>query len=126
MKSKDKRKYRATRPEKEDWREVKQTKKGFMPEYTRLKHKNGVVATSAERPDNLADYFEKIQWGNRESAETKAARSKVMEFRNNLLVKDLTPIRQTIGDNVGKGLEPSRGLRFHPISEGHSSAEFKP
>ena len=90
---KDKRKYWVDRLEKEDWLEIKQTKKGSMPKYTRLKHKDGTIATSAERPDLLADYFEKIQWGNVKPAETKAAHNTTKEFRNNLLFKERANIK---------------------------------
>ena len=59
----DKRKYWAELLDKEDWKEVKLTKKGFMPKYTRLKHENGVIATSEERPEILADSFQKGAMG---------------------------------------------------------------
>ena len=68
---KDKRTYWATRLEKEDWQEIKQTKKGFMPKYTRLKHTNGVVATSAERPDLLADTLKKYSGETRNQRRQK-------------------------------------------------------
>ena len=64
-----------------------------MPKYTRLKHKDDTIATSAERPDLLADYFEKTQWGNTKSAETKNIHSNTKEFRNNLLFKEQANIK---------------------------------
>ena len=90
---KDKRVYWATRLENEDWKEVKQTKKGFVPRYAKLKHTNGVVATSEERPDLLADYFEKKQWGNTKTAETAAKHDSTKEFRNNLLFGTMADIK---------------------------------
>ncbi|MCS5642106.1 MAG: reverse transcriptase family protein, partial [Dehalococcoidia bacterium] len=89
----DKRKYWAELLNNEDWKEVKQTKKGFMPKYTRLKHENGVVATSEERPDILADYFEKVQWGKVKSCDTRRLHDNVKEFRTNKLFEETADIK---------------------------------
>ena len=68
----DKRKYWASLLDWEEWKEVKYTKAGFTAKYTRIRHKNGVVVTSEERPDILADYFENVQWGNTTPPEKKS------------------------------------------------------
>ena len=47
-----------------EWEPIKKTRKGFIPKHTKLTHP-GRIATSDERPDILADYFEKKQWGNK-------------------------------------------------------------
>jgi hypothetical protein len=58
----NKRDFWAQQLEKDNWNEVKSTKKGFIPKHTRIKHLDGRVARSDERPDILADHFEQVQW----------------------------------------------------------------
>lgn len=55
----DKKKYWAEQLEKGDWQEVKVTKQGFMPKFTKIRDEKGVVVPSSKRPDILADRFEK-------------------------------------------------------------------
>ena len=54
-----------------DSRSLKKLREGYMPKHTKLKHPNGAIATSQERPEILADYFEKTQWGNKITKEEK-------------------------------------------------------
>ena len=93
LSEKDKKQYWIEELNKGEWAEIKLTKKGFVPKYTKIKHEDGTIATSAERPEVLADYFEKTQWGNKISAETRAGHEKVKEFRNNLLFDTPADIR---------------------------------
>ena len=48
--------------QKQKWIDIKNTKKAHMPKFTKLKNTEGKLVTSKERPQVLADYFEKIQW----------------------------------------------------------------
>lgn len=48
--------------EEKIWFDVKRAKTGFVPTHTKLKHEDGKIATSAERPEVLADFDEKKLW----------------------------------------------------------------
>ena len=80
----DQRRFWKEELEKEDWKEIKGTKKGFVPKHTKIMDKQGTVASSDRRPDILADYFEEKQWGNKKTEEENVVKS-TQEFRNNLL-----------------------------------------
>ena len=58
---KDKRRYWKEKLDKEVWREVKLTKNEYTLKHTRLKHADGTVDTSRERPEMFADFFEEAQ-----------------------------------------------------------------
>ena len=92
----DKRRYWAQELEKEDWAEVKCTRKGFMPRHTKGRDENGNVAPSCERTDILADFFEKVQWGSTNPSETKDAHKKVKEYSNEKLFDARADVR--VGD----------------------------
>jgi hypothetical protein len=89
---KDKRLYWKEQLEKEEWAEIKSTKKGFMPKHTRIKHPDGTVAESSQRPDLMADHFENKQWGMVVTAETKEEFKKESRYRTNLLFDEKAPI----------------------------------
>ena len=55
--------YRIKHFEEELWYDMKRANMGFVPNHTKLIKEDGKVANSKERPDCLADYFEKKQWG---------------------------------------------------------------
>ena len=57
-------------------KEVKNTKKGFVPKHTRIKHLDGRVPRSDERPDVLAGYFEQVHWGGVETKDIKEIHKK--------------------------------------------------
>ena len=82
---KDKNNFWAKQLEQAEWAEVKNTKKGFVPKHTKIKHKDGTVASSEARPEVLADYFEEVQWGNKKNAEKRESHAKEKFFRNNVL-----------------------------------------
>ena len=42
---------------------MKAAKTPYLPKHTRMEHNDGTVARLNERADIIADYFEKIQWG---------------------------------------------------------------
>ena len=44
------------------WHDIKKAKTAFVPSHTKLLNKEGVLCTSNERPDILADFFEHTQW----------------------------------------------------------------
>ena len=89
----DKKKYWSEQLEKGDWQEVKVTKQGFMPKFTKIRDEKGVVVPSSKRPDILADHFEKKQWGNKLTQEEKSAHAKVKEYRNNKLYPEVASTR---------------------------------
>ena len=55
--------YRIKHFEEELWYDINKAKIGFVPNHTKLIKEDGKIANSKERPDCLADYFEKKQWG---------------------------------------------------------------
>ena len=67
----DKRDFWAKQLEKENWKYVKSTKKGFIPKHTRIILMDGREARSDERPDVQADHFEQVQWGGIKTEEVK-------------------------------------------------------
>lgn len=85
----DKRKYWGEQLSKGGWQEVKATKKGFMPKFTKLRDDEGVVVPMFNRPDILADYFENKQWGGKLTPNEKEELAKVKEYRNNKLYEEI-------------------------------------
>ena len=77
----DKRRYWAEQLEKEDWKEVKSTKKPFMPRQTKIRDKKGLIVTSEKRPDVLADHFESVQWGKTIPEEKRKEHATRKEFQ---------------------------------------------
>ena len=49
------------------WHDIKNAKSGFVPSHVKLKHKDGRVAKSSERPEILAEFFRDKQWGTDDS-----------------------------------------------------------
>ena len=59
----DKRNHLSEELNKNDWKQIKALRKGFSPKFVRLTNDQGQPVSSDKRPDALADYFEKHQWG---------------------------------------------------------------
>lgn len=74
---------------------LKKLRERYMPKHTKLKHPDGSVATSQERPEILADFFEQMQWGNKISKDEKEATKKRMgsAYNNDLLYNECANIR---------------------------------
>ena len=89
----DKKRHWRQQLNKEDWREVRMTKKEYMPRHTRLKHADGTVGTSRERPEILADFFETSQWGGVITEKPKEGYNKNKHYRNNMLFSSVAEIR---------------------------------
>ena len=77
---------------KEDWREVRLTKKDNTAQHVRMKREDCSIVTSAEMPDILADYFEKRQWGKEISAEERERFKREKHYRTNMLFEEKTRI----------------------------------
>jgi hypothetical protein len=89
---KDKKKYWAEQIGR-DWREVKATKKGFMPKHTKIRDGNSVVVPSNQRPEILADYFEKKQWGETLGPKRREEHANRKKFRNNILFEERANVK---------------------------------
>ena len=60
------------------WYDMKKIKKGFQPNNTKIRDKEGKPVPSTKKAETLADYFEKIQWGNNKKlGKTKTKISKI-------------------------------------------------
>ena len=60
------------------WHDIKRAKTGFVPNHVKLKKPSG--ATSEERPEVLADYFEQKQWEIEENREKRVRRTKISKM----------------------------------------------
>ena len=48
--------------EEELWFDIKKAKRGFVPNHSKMSNTKNEVIKSNEKPNRLADYFEKTQW----------------------------------------------------------------
>ena len=62
--------------EEELWFDIKKAKKNFMPSHTKIADGENLVLRSDEKPDRIADYFEKQQWGIDHNREKQVSNSK--------------------------------------------------
>ena len=74
---KEKRENTKRHMEEELWYDIKKAKTGFMPNHTKLSNEKGEVITSDQRPDVLADYFEKVQWAIDEGREKEVRKERI-------------------------------------------------
>ena len=44
--------------------DITEAKTWFLPNHVKLKHSDGRIAKSSERPEVLAEFFREKQWGN--------------------------------------------------------------
>ena len=58
----DRKQYRMDNMAQKLWTDIKAEKKGYMPVHTKLKDSEGNIVSSKQRPEVLADHFEKVQW----------------------------------------------------------------
>jgi len=59
---KDRRRWLDELVESGEWSKVRQLRKGFKPQPSKLKNSTGEVVDSIDRAETLADYYEKVQW----------------------------------------------------------------
>eukprot|EP00972_Heterocapsa_arctica_P047213 6964880-Heterocapsa_arctica.AAC.1 len=63
------------------WDPIELYKKGYIPNHTKLKNLHGQLVNDRQRPDTLADYYEKTQWSN--SRHVPITQDVIQKFKNN-------------------------------------------
>ena len=86
----DRKQYRFDNMAQELWTDIKSEKKGYMPIHTKLEDSKGNVVTSKQRPEVLADHFEKIHWAYDASTDPKIPNT-TAEHANPQADHEMTP-----------------------------------
>ena len=64
------------------WYDIKKAKAGFIPNHVKLRKTDGSIAKSIERPEVLAEHYEKKQWGIDEHRNKTIRTNKIFNYES--------------------------------------------
>jgi len=71
------------------WYDIKKAKTGFVPNHVKLRKTDNTIARSNERPEVLADHYEKKQWGIDEDRPREFKTAKIFDYCSDIYCGDL-------------------------------------
>ena len=72
------------------WYDIKKAKTGFVPNHVKLRKEDGTIAKSSERPEVLADHFDKKQWGIDNSIPKHPKYVKIFDYTSDINTGEIT------------------------------------